>query len=170
MARGDWFGRQSPAAKIFLSVSGTAGTLLFFAAVTALAVDYPKPVFAETVEKTVLILIAAPLAWAAYFLPAIIAIRRRHRHDLPILGVNLFAGWTVFAWLAAAAWSLTRPQAPTEPTILGRLGKLAVAAGEKALSSAEEHLLSGKQETPGAPEPLRGPVASVEVKVTMVEK
>ncbi len=44
-----------------------------------------------------------------YFLPGIIAIRRKHHNDTAILVLNLLLGWTVLGWIAALIWSLTSP-------------------------------------------------------------
>ena len=38
---------------------------------------------------------------AIYFLPAIIAVRRKCRSDAAIFVLNLLLGWTVFGWFAA---------------------------------------------------------------------
>jgi len=43
---------------------------------------------------------------AVYFLPAIIAVRRRCRWDAAIFVFNLLLGWTVFGWFAALSWAL----------------------------------------------------------------
>jgi hypothetical protein len=43
---------------------------------------------------------------AVYFLPAIIAVRRRCRWDAAIFVFNLLLGWTVFGWFAALNWAL----------------------------------------------------------------
>jgi hypothetical protein len=50
--------------------------------------------------------IAAALALALYFLPAIIADRRK-RHDLLTLALfNACLGWTVLGWVLALYWAL----------------------------------------------------------------
>ncbi len=41
-----------------------------------------------------------------YFLPAIIATVRRHRHMLAIWLLNIFAGWTGIGWVVVAIWAL----------------------------------------------------------------
>jgi hypothetical protein len=43
---------------------------------------------------------------AVYFLPAIIAVRRRCRWDAAIFVFNLLLGWTVFGWFGALSWAL----------------------------------------------------------------
>ncbi|WP_144142407.1 superinfection immunity protein [Paraburkholderia sp. BCC1884] len=56
--------------------------------------------------------IAAVLALALYFLPAILADRRK-RHDVLTLALfNACLGWTGFGWLLALYWSL-QPNPPT---------------------------------------------------------
>lgn len=41
-----------------------------------------------------------------YFLPTIIAVRRRHRNLLPIILVNIFLGWTFVGWIVALIWAI----------------------------------------------------------------
>ncbi|TDN64054.1 superinfection immunity protein [Paraburkholderia sp. BL10I2N1] len=55
--------------------------------------------------------IAAGLALALYFLPSILADRRK-RHDLLVIALfNACLGWTVFGWLLALFWAL-QPDPP----------------------------------------------------------
>ena len=55
--------------------------------------------------------IGAVVALALYFLPAILADRRK-RHDLLTLALfNACVGWTGFGWLLALYWSL-QPNPP----------------------------------------------------------
>jgi hypothetical protein len=59
--------------------------------------------------------IGAVLALAVYFLPAIVADRRK-RHDLLTLALfNACVGWTVVGWLLALYWALQ----PNPPKNLG---------------------------------------------------
>jgi hypothetical protein len=56
--------------------------------------------------NVVVLAIAAGLALALYFLPAVLADRRK-RHDVLTLALfNACLGWTVFGWLLALYWSL----------------------------------------------------------------
>ena len=48
---------------------------------------------------------------ALYFLPAVIADRKRHQHRHPILLLNLFLGWTLIGWVGALVWAEMDPQA-----------------------------------------------------------
>jgi small-conductance mechanosensitive channel len=41
-----------------------------------------------------------------YFLPAIIAWKRRHRNWRAIMALNLMLGWSLIGWVAALVWSL----------------------------------------------------------------
>ena len=42
-------------------------------------------------------------ALALYFLPSIVAWRRRSRHTVLVIIVNTFLGWTFVGWLVACA-------------------------------------------------------------------
>ncbi|MCC8400445.1 superinfection immunity protein [Paraburkholderia sp. MMS20-SJTN17] len=55
--------------------------------------------------------IAAALALALYFLPAIIADRRKRRDVLTLALFNACLGWTVLGWLLAMYWAL-QPNPP----------------------------------------------------------
>lgn len=55
--------------------------------------------------------VAAAAALALYFLPSILADRRKH-HDLLVIALfNACIGWTVFGWLLALYWAL-QPNPP----------------------------------------------------------
>lgn len=61
----------------------------------------------------------AYLIWAVliagYFLPTIIAGRRKHHNLGAIIAVNLLLGWTLLGWLIALIWSLTAVRNPYAP-------------------------------------------------------
>ena len=61
----------------------------------------------------------AYLIWAiliaGYFLPTIIAGRRKHHNLGAIIAVNLLLGWTLLGWLIALIWSLTAVHNPYSP-------------------------------------------------------
>ncbi|MYC07450.1 MAG: superinfection immunity protein [Chloroflexi bacterium] len=44
---------------------------------------------------------------AAYFIPCIIALVRKHHQIVPICLINIFLGWTFFAWVVCVAWSFS---------------------------------------------------------------
>lgn len=49
------------------------------------------------------------VAIAGYFLPTIIAGRRKHHNLGAIIAVNLLLGWLIIGWIVALVWSLTDP-------------------------------------------------------------
>jgi hypothetical protein len=55
--------------------------------------------------------VAAVIALAVYFLPSIIADRRKRYDLLTIALFNAVVGWTVFGWLLALYWAL-QPNPP----------------------------------------------------------
>jgi hypothetical protein len=78
-------------------------------------------------------IIAAVLALALYFLPAILADRRK-RHDVLTLALfNACLGWTVFGWLLALYWSL-QPNPPKN--VAGEVVQTRKIVGMRAFSSA----------------------------------
>ena len=77
--------------------------------------------------------IAAVLALALYFLPAVVADRRK-RHDVLTLALfNACLGWTVFGWLLALYWSL-QPNPPKN--IAGEVVETRKLVRMRAFSSA----------------------------------
>jgi hypothetical protein len=57
-------------------------------------------------------MLLAILGLAFAFLPAVIAICRKHHQALAIALLNLFLGWTLLGWVAALIWAVTNPAAP----------------------------------------------------------
>lgn len=41
-----------------------------------------------------------------YFLPGLIAGKRKHKYSLLITILNFFLGWTIFGWLGLLVWAL----------------------------------------------------------------
>ncbi|CAE6848894.1 superinfection immunity protein [Paraburkholderia domus] len=77
--------------------------------------------------------IAAVLALALYFLPSILADRRK-RHDVLTLALfNACLGWTGFGWLLALYWSL-QPNPPKD--VAGEVVETRKIMRMRAFSSA----------------------------------
>lgn len=47
------------------------------------------------------------LVIAAYMLPGIVALARKHPNAASIIALDLLLGWTLLGWVAAFVWSLT---------------------------------------------------------------
>jgi hypothetical protein len=78
-------------------------------------------------------IIASVFALALYFLPALLADRRK-RHDVLTLALfNACLGWTVFGWLLALYWSL-QPNPPKN--IAGEVVQTRKVMRMRAFSSA----------------------------------
>ncbi|WGS52986.1 superinfection immunity protein [Paraburkholderia sp. D15] len=78
-------------------------------------------------------IVAAVLALTLYFLPAVLADRRK-RHDVLTLALfNACLGWTGFGWLLALYWSL-QPNPPKN--IAGEVVATRKIVRMKAFSSA----------------------------------
>lgn len=41
-----------------------------------------------------------------YFVPAVVAGLRHHRHTAAIAALDVLLGWTVIGWIAALVWAL----------------------------------------------------------------
>jgi hypothetical protein len=70
------------------------------------------------------------ISFVVYFLPAIIAGRRKHPNATAITVLNLILGWTLLGWVVALVWALTVP--PVAPKIAESEGarRLCPACGE----------------------------------------
>lgn len=51
-------------------------------------------------------------AMGLYFLPSIVACRRRHHQAVAIFLLNLFAGWMFWGWVLAIVWAATAVRRP----------------------------------------------------------
>lgn len=64
-----------------------------------------KAVSAFLMSNEVFSLFGVCLFLCVYFLPSIIAFRRDHHNDIPIVLMNIFLGWTFIGWVVALIWS-----------------------------------------------------------------
>jgi hypothetical protein len=53
------------------------------------------------------LLVLTVLALVFYLTPSVIAFGRHHPQRFAILMLNIFAGWTIIAWMAAIVWAFT---------------------------------------------------------------
>lgn len=60
----------------------------------------------------IMLLLLLVVGVLAYFLPAIIAKRRKHVNAGAILVLDLFLGWTVLGWIGALVWAMTSNAQP----------------------------------------------------------
>jgi hypothetical protein len=65
--------------------------------------------WAWTYSSPVLAFIFTALLWLVYFLPAIVAFKRKHRSKGGIMVLNFLLGWTVLGWIGALVWSFSYP-------------------------------------------------------------
>jgi len=88
--------------------------------------------------------IAAAVALGLYFLPSILADRRKRHDMLTIALFNACIGWTGFGWLLALYWSL-QPNPPKD--IAGKVVETRKIVRMRAFSSA----LMARVQRRGAP-------------------
>ncbi|HEY1878442.1 MAG TPA: superinfection immunity protein [Caulobacteraceae bacterium] len=63
-----------------------------------------------------MLIVGEILLIAAYFLPTIVAVCRRHPNAVGIGLLNLTLGWTVLGWIGALIWSSTaQPEREGQP-------------------------------------------------------
>lgn len=96
----------------------------------------------------ILILIGSVLI---YFLPTIIAVRRKHKkNENSIILLNLLLGWTFIGWIVALIWAVA-DEAPIKPTVINQSSSSADQllklneAKEKGLLTEEEFLIEKKK-------------------------
>jgi hypothetical protein len=56
-------------------------------------------------ESFLIILTLILLAVISYFLPTLVANKRRHADKGAIFVINLFLGWSLIGWVAALVWA-----------------------------------------------------------------
>ena len=66
-----------------------------------------------TLIRIVAGLISLVIVIPLYFVPAIVAYRKRQ--FIPILVLNLLLGWTLIGWVGALVWALTAESQPIQP-------------------------------------------------------
>jgi len=63
----------------------------------------------------VIVLLGLLLTAALYFLPTIIAVRRKKKNAMAIGVVNFFLGWSVIGWVVALVWAVSTQVVDTMP-------------------------------------------------------
>jgi hypothetical protein len=58
-------------------------------------------------ELTMVILLI--LATLVYFMPTIVALKRKHPQESAIGALNVLLGWTFLGWVGALVWACTAP-------------------------------------------------------------
>lgn len=58
----------------------------------------------------ILLIIPGIATQCIYFIPYIIANKKSHPQETAIFILNLFAGWTIIAWIIALVWAHTEPK------------------------------------------------------------
>lgn len=64
--------------------------------------------------ESILVLVFFALAFVVYFLPSLVAWRRRHHQAMVVFVLNLFLGWTLLGWVIALAIAASAVKAAPE--------------------------------------------------------
>lgn len=95
-------------------------------------------------------IVEAMFAIALYFLPAIIADRRKRHDVLTIALFNACLGWTCFAWLVALYWAYQpNPPADIEREVVRKRRVARMRAFSKALIERIERRATKRQDSVG---------------------
>ena len=79
----------------------------FFLLVALIALSSDTPAKASLALLEIFGLLFAFFAGVVvYFIPSIIASKKRHPHVLPIVLLNLFLGWAILGWVGALIWAV----------------------------------------------------------------
>src|SRR5438067_12916683 len=91
-------------------------------------------------------LLLVALLVAAYVLPTLIALSRRHQNGLAIGILNAVLGWTVVGWIGALVWALTAVTHRSSPARSGN------SSGKRArrTSLGNHRMCKVKTKCPGA--------------------
>ena len=58
----------------------------------------------------IFLLIPGIFTQCIYFIPYLIANKKGHPQETAIFILNLFAGWTILAWIIALVWAFIKPK------------------------------------------------------------
>lgn len=61
--------------------------------------------------------IVAGIFLVVYYLPIIIAIKRRHQNIIGLGILNFFFGWTIIGWFAALIWSVSHNESSSNAKV-----------------------------------------------------
>lgn len=51
--------------------------------------------------------VEAIIGFVLYFIPTIIAFKRKHRNKIPVGLTNFFFGWTIIGWIVCLIWAFS---------------------------------------------------------------
>lgn len=69
--------------------------------------------FSEILLYLIILFVPGVVTQGLYFLPYLIANKKHHRQETAIFILNLFAGWTIIAWVIALVWACTESKQQT---------------------------------------------------------
>ena len=92
--------------------------------------------------KLTSVLIIYGLIITLYFMPTIIAVRKKHASKIGLFFLNLFLGWTLLGWVVAFVWAFSSPRNiiinnTTPQSISDEISKLS-ALKDKGMITEEE--------------------------------
>ncbi len=66
------------------------------------------------VDPSAMTLIVQLIVWGilllcVYFIPAIVAKKKKHSNKTAILLLNIFLGWTLVGWVVSLVWAVKKP-------------------------------------------------------------
>ena len=64
----------------------------------------------EIIPSMILLFILGIITQCLYFIPYLVANKKGHPQETAIFILNLFAGWTIIAWIIALVWAFTQPK------------------------------------------------------------
>jgi hypothetical protein len=100
---------KSPNRRVVISIVAALGGILLIGMIAFLSGPTHKPEdFFLTLFALIMMAVLAAGALAFYFLPTIIACKKKKVNTLAILALNLLLGWTLIGWIVALIWSLAK--------------------------------------------------------------
>lgn len=79
----------------------------------------------EAITIIIMLIIPGIITQCLYFLPYLIANGKGHPQETAIFILNLFAGWTIIAWIIALVWSFTKKAVMPLQTTLSNADEIA---------------------------------------------
>lgn len=100
----------------------------------------------NTGDNGILLVILMLLAgiWI-YFMPALIASKRKHPNSGAIFALNLLLGWSLLGWVAALVWSVSQINVKDDPVVINHESTNHIEDLEKLYKLKEKGILTDEE-------------------------
>lgn len=93
--------------------------------------------FAGMTVGTIIALVVVGVIF--YFIPSVVAWKRKHRQLIPIILLNVFLGWSFLGWVGALVWAFLDDKKNASPAHHAQVG----TTGGGAVNETPHHSVDG---------------------------